>query len=178
MKTEQNLSVWPCVHIAPLWKRSFSKTLMKTHKFENGAFWKRTVFSVNTKNGDIWKRFTSLCQNNAFVSSCQEGTNAIMPLYSIAFQQRNLKRFQMSPILVLTLKTDRFQNAPFSNLCVFISVFEKLRFHSGAMRTQGQNGQVLFRFHMKTEQNSSIWPWRWHCSAVETEIFENANENV
>ena len=31
--------------------------------------------------------------------------------------------FQMSPFLAFTLKTDRFQNAPFSNLCVFISVF-------------------------------------------------------
>ena len=51
----------PCAHIAPLWKRGFSKTLMKTFKFENGAFWKRSVFSVNTKNGDIWKRCTFLC---------------------------------------------------------------------------------------------------------------------
>ena len=38
------------------------------------------------------------------------------------------ERFQMSPFLSFTLKTDRFQNAPFSPLCVFI----KLRFHSGA----------------------------------------------
>ena len=32
-----------------------------------------------------------------------------------------------------TLKTDRFQNAPFSNSCVFISVFEKPRFQRIAM---------------------------------------------
>ena len=52
---------WPCVHISPLRKRSFSKTLMKMHKFENGEFWKRSVFSVNTKNRDIWARFKFLC---------------------------------------------------------------------------------------------------------------------
>ena len=45
-----------------------------------------------------------------------------------------VKSFQISPFFVFTLKTDRFQNAPFSDLglCVFISVFEKLRFHSEA----------------------------------------------
>ena len=35
-----------------------------------------------------------------------------------------------------------FSNALFSNLCVFISVFEKLRFDSGAMSTEGQNEAV------------------------------------
>ena len=52
---------WPCVHNAPLWKRSFSKTLPKTHKFETSAFWKRSVFIMSTKNGGIWKCFTFLC---------------------------------------------------------------------------------------------------------------------
>ena len=33
----------------------------------------------------------------------------------------------MSPFLAFTLKTHRFQNAPFSNLGVFIGVFEKPR---------------------------------------------------
>ena len=60
--------------------------------------------------------------------------------------------FQMFPFLVLTLKMDCFQNAPFSNLWVFLSVFEKLRFQSGAMWTQRKNGYVLLRCHMKTEQ--------------------------
>ena len=78
--------------------------------------------------------------------------NAKKPLYSIAFQQRSLKRFQTSPFKVSILKTDRFKRAPFSNLCIYISVFERLRFHSGAMSTQPQNGSVLLRFHMKTEQ--------------------------
>ena len=36
-------------------------------------------------------------------------------------------------VLAFILKTDRIQNAPFSNLCVFISVFEKPHFHSGTM---------------------------------------------
>ena len=58
----------------------------------------------------------------------------------------------MSPFLAFTLKTDRFQNAPFSNLCVFIRVFEQLRFHSRAMWTHGKNGQVSLRFQMKTKQ--------------------------
>ena len=35
---------------------------MNTHEFENGAFRKRFVLSVNAKNGDIQKRFTFLCQ--------------------------------------------------------------------------------------------------------------------
>ena len=57
-KWSKTYPFWPCVHIAPLWKWSFSNTRMETHKFENGAFWKWSVFSVNTKNGDIWKRCT------------------------------------------------------------------------------------------------------------------------
>ena len=60
-KRSKTYPFWPCVHIAPLWKRSFSKMLMRTHKFQNSAFWKRSVFSVSTKNGDIWKRCTLLC---------------------------------------------------------------------------------------------------------------------
>ena len=43
---------------------------------------------------------------------------------------KECKAFQMSPFLMFTLKTDRFQKAPFSNLCIFISIFEKLRFHA------------------------------------------------
>ena len=61
---------------------------------------------------------------------------------------KDVQRFQMSPFLVFTMKTDRFQNALFSNLCVFISVSEKPRFHSGAIWTQGKNGEVLPRFHL------------------------------
>ena len=63
MKTEKNFSVFALrSHCSsPLWKRGFSKTLMKTHEFENGAFWKRSIFSVNAKNGDIWLRYTFLC---------------------------------------------------------------------------------------------------------------------
>ena len=40
--------------------------------------------------------------------------------------------FSNVSVFGFTLKTDRFQNAPFSNLCVFTSVFEKLRFYNGA----------------------------------------------
>ena len=56
-------------------------------------------------------------------------------------------------------ETDRYQNdqnAPFSYICVFISVFEKLCFDSEAMWTQGKSVEVLLRFHMKmTPQN--LW---------------------
>ena len=43
--------------------------------------------------------------------------------------------FSNLSVLALTLKTDRFQNAPFSDIsvCVFISGFEKLHFYNGAM---------------------------------------------
>ena len=34
---------------------------------------------------------------------------------------------------VFTLKTGHFQSAPFSNISVFISFFDEIRFHSGAM---------------------------------------------
>lgn len=63
-----------------------------------------------------------------------------------------MKRFQMSLFLAFRLKPNSFQNSPFSNLCIFISVFERLGFYGGAMWTQGKNGKVLLRFHMKTEQ--------------------------
>ena len=57
-----------------------------------------------------------------------------------------------SKVSAFGVHTDRFQNAQFSNLFVFISVFEKLRFHSGAMWTQGNSGEVLLRSNKKTEQ--------------------------
>ena len=49
--------------------------------------------------------------------------NSIMPFYSIAFQQRNVKRFQMSLFLVFTLKTHRFQIYGFSLAFSKSSVF-------------------------------------------------------
>ena len=57
----------------------------------------------------------------------------------------------MSPFLAFTLKMDRFQNAPFSNSCVFISVFEKPRFHSGAEQCERK---------AKTEKFFSVFIWK------------------
>ena len=61
-----------------------------------------------------------------FVNGCHK--DAIGDLNAIVINslltKEYVQRFQMSPFLASTLKTDRFQNAPFSNLCVFISVFE------------------------------------------------------
>ena len=42
--------------INPLWQWRILKTLMKMKPNENELFWKRIIFSVNTKNGDIWKK--------------------------------------------------------------------------------------------------------------------------
>ena len=91
--------------------------------------------------------------------------------------------FKCLRILVFTLKTDRFQNAPFSNLCVFISVFEMLRFHSGAMWMQGQKGEVLLRFHMKTEQcerglrmaalNVFMYKLRFHIRYLHSSLWQD-----
>ena len=88
------------------------------------------------------KPLTALCYRTIVLKSLAVETKdfLILPLSYV-------KRFQMSPFLAFTLKTDRFQTAPFSNLCVFISVFEQLRFCS-----QGKNGEILLRFHTKTEQ--------------------------
>ena len=55
-KRSKTYPFWPCVHTAPLSIRSFSKTLTKKHRFENGAVWKRSFFSENTKYGGIWKK--------------------------------------------------------------------------------------------------------------------------
>ena len=62
-----------------------------------------------------------------FVDSCQKGPIATSS--AVAINSPPTKEFEMSPppFLTFTLKTDHFQSAPFSNLCVFISVFEKLR---------------------------------------------------
>ena len=72
-----------------------------------------------------------------FVSSSQEGANCEFECHNaIVFDSLSTKEceaFSNVSVLVFTLKTDRFQDAPFSNLCIFVSVFEKLRFHSGAM---------------------------------------------
>ena len=93
-----------------------------------------------------------------FVSSCQEGANREFECHNAivfnSLQQSNVKRFQMSPFFVFTLKTDRFQNAAFSNLCFFIGVFEKLRFHSGAMWTQGHKRIRLAPF---SYENGAVW---------------------
>ena len=72
----------------------------------------------------------------------------------------NGKRFQMSPFSAFTLKTDRFKNALFSNLCIFISIFEQLRPYTEAMSTQGKNGYVSLNFQMKTEQCEPGLRWK------------------
>ena len=68
----------------------------------------------------------SLFQNKAFVSSCQEDPNHEFECHcnQQSINNRNVKRFQMSPFLAFALKMDRFQNAPFSNLCAS-SAFSK-----------------------------------------------------
>ena len=108
----------PSVHIAPFSNEYAMKT-MGVH-----------VAPANDVDNPFFKTMSLLAAVKRVPIA---SLNAIMPLYLIGFQQRNVKHFQISPFLVLTLKTDRFQNAPFSNLCVFISVFVKLRFHSDAM---------------------------------------------
>ena len=73
---------------------------------------------------------------------------------------KELKHSQMSPFLVFTLKTDRFQNAPFSTLCVFVSVFEKRSSVNARPKRKS-----FAPFHMKTEQcerglkNTIHGPW-------------------
>ena len=77
--------------------------------------------------------FTSF-QNKAIVCSCRKGANHEFVCYcNHQPAHRNLKRFQRSQFLAFTLKTDLFQNAPFPDCCVFISVFEIFRFHGGAI---------------------------------------------
>ena len=56
VNTEQNSSIWPCVHIAPLWKRSLSETLMKrinlkTLRFEHDPFSLWTPRTETFENG-------------------------------------------------------------------------------------------------------------------------------
>ncbi len=52
-----------CVHTDTLQIRSFSNTQTNTHTFEYGAYWIRSVFSVNTKYGNIWMRRYSFNEN-------------------------------------------------------------------------------------------------------------------
>ena len=74
--------------------------------------------------------FTLLHQNQVAVRKAPIASfNAIV----INGLNTGVKHFQMSPFLVFTQKTDRFQNSAFSGLFVFISIFEYLRFHSGAL---------------------------------------------
>ena len=43
----------PCVHTAPIWKRSVSNTQTNTDTFEYGGYWIRSVCIANNENGDI-----------------------------------------------------------------------------------------------------------------------------
>ena len=74
---------WPCIHIALLWKWSFSKTLMKTYtKFENGAFWKRQKWKhLKTLHIPLligwWLQWHSLWGKSWLVPSWQLLTKAL-----------------------------------------------------------------------------------------------------
>ena len=76
-----------------------------------------------------------------------------------------------SPFLAFTLKMDRFQNAPFSNLCVFISVFKEhvnarqkpirfatFSFEDGAVRTgpKSVDGARNLYINMTRERLSTL----------------------
>ena len=60
----------------------------------------------------------------------------------------------MSTFLAVTLKTDRFQKAPFSNLCVFIGVFKMLRFQIYAFSLAFSKCYVFTAEHC---ERCSVW---------------------
>ena len=55
----------------------------------------------------------------------------------------------MSSFLAFTLETDRFQNAPFLDLCVFIGVFESSVFTAKQCERKGQRD----KFHSVLYEN-------------------------
>ena len=70
-----------------------------------------------------------------FVNSCHKKA-PIATLNTIVINSRLTKEcaaFSNVSVFGVQTETDHFQNASFSNLCVFISVFVKLPFHRGAM---------------------------------------------
>ena len=72
-----------------------------------------------------------------FVDICQKGANRNFECHC---NQQTINRgmssaFKCLRFLAFALKTDRFQNAPFSNLYISISAFEKIRFY-------GMSGRV------------------------------------
>ena len=119
---------------------------MKTDKFENDAFSKRSVFSVNAKNGDIWKRFAFLC------IGCwlQWPTNS-----------------RLAPFWQLLTKGFVFKRGLTTSFCW--SSVNVYRIHSVFIwKRSNVNGQRFHqqkRIEMKTEQcvsffSSSLVPWR------------------
>lgn len=90
--------------------------------------------------------------------------------------QRNVKWFEMHPLLAFTLTMHRFQNASFSHLSVFISVFEKHHFYSGAVWMQEKTNKFCSVFIWK---QSSVRPncftttWCCHNHAAMLSIQNN-----
>ena len=56
--------------------------------------------------------------------------------------------------------------------------YSKGHWYSHALYTNNKAPFTLLLFHMKKEQNLSVLGLSSHCSAVKTELFENANENA
>ena len=73
-----------------------------------------------------------LFKTKPFVASSQKGSNRDFEWHcSNSLLTKECEALSYVSVLAFTLKAD--QNAPFSNFCIFISVFEQLRFYSGAM---------------------------------------------
>ena len=163
---------WPCIHIFPLWKRIFSTILIKTKKSENGALWKRSVFSVSTKNGDILKRVTFLCwiaieYNGIVAFKLAIGTFLTTDNKRHCFEKGSTKPFSWSNVNVSRFhsvfickrtsfswtKMDRNENKIFfQSLCSGFVTFGR-----NFMTKESSNGRRHFiKFHSASVVRSNI----------------------
>ena len=58
------------------------------------------------------------------------------------------------------------------------SLSSLVSFGGGKHKNASKAPFTLLHFHMKTGKHFSLLALRSHCSAVKTELFENANENA
>ena len=69
----------------------------------------------------------------AFQSEPLTSLNAIVRIVINSLLTKECEAFSNVSVFGVHTENGSFQNGPLSHLCVFISVFEKLRFHSGVM---------------------------------------------
>ena len=107
----------------------------------------------------------SFIKENLFVTRCQKSATVINGLYAFHSLKNVASFFKMSPFLAATLEKDHFQNASFSKLSVFISVFHKLNFHARQKENRTKTDKFP-PFSMKTEQSMKTDQYerglKWH----------------